>query len=165
VGEVYFMTDGGPDAAFHYIGAQAKSLGDWQSLGDLGYLDDDGYLYIVDRRTDLIVSGGINVYPAEVEAALDAHPNVESSVAIGLPDADLGHRVHAIVQVARHARGKLSDEDLRAFLGGILARYKIPRTFEYVDEPLKDNTGKVRRSALREQRISRSSAQLEPTAR
>jgi bile acid-coenzyme A ligase len=165
VGEVYFMTDGGPEAAFHYIGAQAKSLGDWQSLGDLGYLDDDGYLYIVDRRTDLIVSGGINVYAAEVEAALDSHPNVESSVAIGLPDADLGQRVHAIVQVAHHAKGRLSDEDLRAFLGSILARYKIPRTFEYVDEPLKDNTGKVRRSALRNQRIARSSAQLEPTAR
>jgi bile acid-coenzyme A ligase len=162
VGEVYFMTDGGKDAAFHYIGAESKAMGDWHSLGDLGYLDNDGYLYIVDRRTDLIVSGGVNVYPAEIEAALDSHPSVESSVAVGLPDTDLGHRVHAIVQVAPHAKGQLSEDDLRAHLGDLLVRYKIPRTFEFVDEPLRDNTGKVRRLALREQRLQQSEARVLP---
>lgn len=154
VGEVFFKSDAGPDSAFHYIGAEAKTVGGgWQSMGDLGYLDDDGYLYIVDRRTDLIVSGGVNVYPAEIEAALDAHPDIGSSVVIGLPDPDLGHRVHAIVQAAPEDRPRLSDEALRAFLATQLVRYKIPRSFEFVDRPLRDNTGKVRRSALREERI------------
>ena len=166
IGEVYFKSDGGREAAFHYIGAEGKWLGDWLSLGDLGYLDEDGYLYIVDRRTDLIVSGGINVYPAEVEAALDSYPGVGSSVVIGLPDPDLGQSVHAIVQVLADARGTFGDDDLRAFLAERLVRYKIPRTFEFVDQPLRDNAGKVRRSALREERIKAANARrLEPNAR
>lgn len=167
VGEVHFLTDGGKDAAFHYIGAESRSRGDWLSLGDLGYLDEDGYLYIVDRRTDMVVSGGVNIYPAEIEAALDSHPSVESSVIVGLPDPDLGHRVHAIVQLAPSARGGLSEDELRGFLADSLVRYKIPRTFEFIEEPLRDAAGKVRRSALREQRIARAPdvAPLEPTAR
>lgn len=158
VGEVYFKSDGGRDATFHYIGAEGKWLGDWISLGDLGYLDDEGYLYIVDRRTDLIVSGGANVYPAEVESALDGHPDVCSNVVIGLPDEDMGQRVHAIVQLSAEARGRLDAADLAAFLAGRLLRYKIPRTFEFVDHPLRDSAGKVRRSALREDRIKGAEA-------
>lgn len=167
IGEVYFLTDGGKDAAFHYVGAEARLRGDWQSLGDLGYLDNDGYLYIVDRRTDMIVSGGTNVYPAEIEAALDSHPLVDSSVVIGLPDADLGHRVHAIVQLAPHAKDDLTDEHLRTHLRDRLVRYKIPKTFEFVEEPLRDHAGKVRRAALREQRIKPAgqTAHLEPSTR
>jgi bile acid-coenzyme A ligase len=158
IGEVFFKTDAGPDAAFHYLGAEKKMFGEWQSMGDLGYLDPEGYLYIVDRRTDLIVSGGVNVYPAEIEAALDAHPQVASSVVIGLPDADLGHRAHAIVQPADGAA--LDDNALRAFLRDRLVRYKIPRSFEYVDRPLRDNTGKVRRSALRDERIAAATPEI-----
>lgn len=153
IGEVYFKSDGGREAVFHYIGAEGKWIGDWLSLGDLGYLDGEGYLYIVDRRTDLIVSGGVNVYPAEIEAALDCYPGIGSSVVIGLPDADLGQRVHAIVQVLEGA-GPMPDEgSLREFLGESLVRYKLPRSFEFVSHPLRDDAGKVRRSALREERI------------
>jgi bile acid-coenzyme A ligase len=158
VGEIFLLPDGGRNSTYHYIGADAKALGDWESIGDLGYVDADNYLYIVDRRTDLIVSGGANIYPAEVEAALDAHPEVGSSVVIGLPDDDLGHRVHALVQLMPEARGQTSADDLRVWLETRLVRYKIPRSFEFVDDFLRDDAGKVRRSALRDARLARPPA-------
>ncbi len=150
IGELYMMPADGPGSTYHYIGAEPTVTADgWESLGDMGYLDEEGYLYLVDRKTDMIVSGGANVYPAEVEAALDAHPAVQSSAVIGLPDDDLGQRIHAIVE----AQTALSDEELRAHLEQHLVRYKIPRSFEYVKQPLRDDAGKVRRSALREARL------------
>jgi bile acid-coenzyme A ligase len=156
VGEIYFLPDGGKNSTYHYLGAEGKALGEWESIGDLGYLDADGYLYLVDRRTDLIISGGANIYPAEVEAALDAHPDVQSSVAIGLPDADLGHKVHAIVQLRPEARGRIGADEMRTFVETRLVRYKVPRSFEFVEEALRDDAGKVRRSALRAERIAKA---------
>lgn len=152
IGEIFFLpADGKKNSTYHYLGAEAKAAGDWESIGDLGYKDAEGYLYLVDRRTDLIISGGSNVYPAEIEAALDGHPDVQSSIVIGLPDDDLGHRVHALIQPVT---GKCIDLDaLRAHVGERLVRYKIPRSFEIVDEPLRDDAGKARRSALRAARI------------
>src|SRR5690606_6587120 len=94
---------------------------------------------------------GANVYPAEVEAALDAHPAVRSSAVIGLPDDDLGNRVHAIVDAVR----PVDAAALRAHLAEHLAPYKIPRSFEFVDAPLRDDAGKLRRSALRAERVAR----------
>ncbi len=128
----------------------------WETLGDMGYVDDDGYLFLADRRVDMIVTGGENVFPAEVEAALDQHPTVRSSVVIGLPDDDLGERVHAIVDVGRHdgAEVPVDPEDLVAFLGTRIVRYKIPRTFELVTEPLRTDAGKVRRTELRAERVA-----------
>ncbi|MFQ5513915.1 MAG: AMP-binding protein [Myxococcota bacterium] len=150
IGEVFMMPPGGQGSTYRYIGAEPTATEDgWETLGDLGYLDEDGYLYLVDRKTDMVVTGGANVYPAEVEAALDAHPAVHSSAVIGLPDEDLGQRLHAIVE----AREPIDDAELRAHLEGYLARYKIPRSFEFVSEPLRDDAGKVRRSALREARL------------
>ncbi len=153
IGEIGFkpVSD---DFTFRYIGAEPKMFGDFVSLGDLGYLDEDGYLYLVDRRTDMIVSGGVNVYPAEIEGALEEHPGVESCIAIGLPDADLGNRVHAIVHREPQAADKVGVDELRAWLGTLLVGYKIPRSFEFVDAPLRDNAGKARRSALREERAN-----------
>jgi bile acid-coenzyme A ligase len=116
-------------------------------------MDADGYLYLADRRTDLILSGGANVYPAEVEAALDAHPDVLTSAVVGLPDDDLGQRVHAIVQ--RREGCELSADDLLTHLEKRLVRYKIPRNIEFSATPLRDDAGKVRRSALREARLAR----------
>jgi bile acid-coenzyme A ligase len=153
IGEVYMLPPGGKGSTYIYLGAEAKEQGDgWQTIGDLGYLDEDGFLYLVDRRTDMIVTGGANVFPAEVEAALDAHPAVRSSAVIGLPDDDLGQRVHAIVD----APDGVAEEALRGHLADQIVRYKIPRSFEFVDEPLRDDAGKVRRSALREARLPRS---------
>jgi bile acid-coenzyme A ligase len=152
VGEIFMLPPGGQGSTYRYVGAEAKATADgWETLGDLGYLDDEGWLYVVERRTDMIVTGGANVYPAEVEAALDAHPAVRSSCVVGLPDDDLGQRVHAIVD----APAPPSETELREHLAKQLVRYKIPRSFEFVDEPLRDDAGKVRRSALREERLRR----------
>ncbi len=154
IGEIFFRPDAGRGATYHYLGAEAKAAGEWESIGDLGHMDEDGYLYLADRRTDLILSGGANVYPAEVEAAIDAHPEVLTSAVVGLPDDDLGQRVHAIVQ--RREAGELSADDLLAHLAERLVRYKIPRSIEFSASPLRDDAGKVRRSALREERIAKA---------
>lgn len=156
VGLVYMMPPGGQGSTYSYKGAQAKATSDgWETLGDLGYLDEEGFLYLVDRETDMIVTGGANVYPAEVEAAIDAHPGVRTSAVIGLPDDDLGQRVHALVDApgAADSPGSPDEAELRRHLAGLLVRYKIPRSFEFVSEPLRDDAGKVRRSALREARL------------
>jgi bile acid-coenzyme A ligase len=153
VGEVYMRPADPALKTYRYIGAEARTLGDrWESLGDMGWLDEDGFLYLSDRQTDMILVGGSNVYPAEVEAALDEHPRVRSSAVIGLPDDDLGNRVHAIVQTDDGQ--PIDADDLRAFLDERLVRYKLPRSFEFVIEPLRDDAGKVRRSALRAERIA-----------
>ena len=147
VGEVWMKP---PEArsTYRYIGAEARVRDGWESLGDLGSMDEDGYLYLADRRTDLILAGGANIYPAEVEAALDEHPQVRSCAVIGLPDEDLGQRVHAVVEI----EGDLSDDDLRTFLAERLVSYKIPRSFERSDGPVRDDAGKVRRSGLVKER-------------
>lgn len=152
IGEIYFRAPGGVGSTYRYIGAEGKVLGEWESLGDLGYFDEDRYLYLVDRRTDLILSGGVNVYPAEVEAALDSHPLVRSSAVIGLPDQDLGQRVHAIIDIADQTEPDKAA--LRAYLAERLAPYKLPRSLEFVREPLRDDAGKVRRQALRTARLA-----------
>jgi bile acid-coenzyme A ligase len=151
VGEVFMLPPGGQGSTYRYVGAEPTATADgWESLGDLGYLDEDGYLYLVDRKADMILVGGANVYPAEVEAALDAHAAVRSSAVIGLPDDDLGNRIHAIVD----APLPVSEEALREHLGKHLVKSKIPKSFEFVNEPLRDDAGKVRRSALRAARIA-----------
>lgn len=149
VGEIYMMPPGGQGSTYRYLGAESRSTEDgWETMGDLGYLDEDGFLYLSDRRSDMIVTGGANVYPAEVEAALLSHGGVQSCAVVGLPDDELGARVHAIVQ----AQG-VDEETLTDHVGAQLARYKVPRSYEFVDEPLRDDAGKVRRSALREARL------------
>ncbi len=150
VGEIYMRSSTGAET-YRYVGAEAKRIDDgWESLGDLGWIDEDGYVYLSDRLGDMILSGGANIYPAEVEAAIEEHDAVESSAVIGLPDEDLGNRVHALVQFAPGS--SLTDTDLQAHLADRLVRYKIPRSFEFVDEPVRDDAGKVRRSALRAER-------------
>jgi len=150
VGEVFMMPAQGQGTTYRYIGEASRPTSDgWESLGDMGHVDAEGYLYLADRKTDMIVTGGANVYPAEVEAAIDAHPAVRSSAVIGLPDDDLGQRVHALVD----APGGIEEGALRAHLAEYLVKYKLPRSFEFVHEPLRDDAGKVRRSALREARL------------
>jgi bile acid-coenzyme A ligase len=153
VGEVFLMPDGGPGSTYHYLGAEARSRNGWESIGDLGYYDEDGYLYLSDRSTDCIVSGGANVYPAEVEGALGAHPGVRTSAVIGLPDDDLGQKVVAIVE----AEPGVTAEELDAHLRELVAPYKRPREYELTDKSLRDEAGKVRRSALRKERMERAS--------
>ncbi|MCC6920514.1 MAG: AMP-binding protein [Alphaproteobacteria bacterium] len=150
VGEIYMKLPEGAPPSYKYLGAETRALeGGWESIGDIGYFDAEGFLYLADRRTDMILVGGANVYPAEVEAAIDEHPLVASSCVIGIPDDDLGNKVHAIVQ----PRGALSEKDLLDHIAGRLVIYKRPRTFEFVNEPLRDDAGKVRRSQLRAERV------------
>ncbi|MFF0458606.1 AMP-binding protein [Nocardia africana] len=152
VGEIYMRRGEQASPTYHYRGATARTLpGGWESLGDIGYFDEDGYLYIADRRTDMILVGGANVYPAEIEAAIDEHPLAISSAVVGLPHEDMGSSVHAIVQ----ARPGLTEEALLAHLAERLVPYKLPRSVEFVDTPLREDTGKVRRTRLRDERIAR----------
>lgn len=146
IGEIFMRND---RVTYTYVGAQARRSPDgWESLGDMGKIDAEGYVYLTDRRGDMILSGGANIYPAEVEIALSEHPAVVSSAVIGLPDEDLGNRIHALVQVSQ----PVDEDELRTFLNERLVRYKVPRTFEFVDEAVRDDAGKVRRSALRDER-------------
>ena len=157
IGDVYGMPPGGPGSTYHYLGAEPRRLAEgWETLGDMGYLDEDGFLYLVDRRTDLVITGGANVYPAEVEGAIESHPDVLACAVIGLPDDDLGAVVHAIVQLAR----PVSEDELRRHVEKRLVRYKIPRHFEFVWDTLKDDAGKVRRAALRAERVAALARQI-----
>ena len=148
VGEIWMRPPPGI-TTYHYLGAAASERDGWESLGDMGHFDADGYLYLADRRGDMILVGGSNVYPAEVEAALLEHPRVVSAAVIGLPDDDYGNTVHAIIETS----DEVADDELRAHLESRLVRYKIPRTYERSATPLRDDAGKVRRSALRAARL------------
>jgi bile acid-coenzyme A ligase len=153
VGEVFMRpSDDENVRTYRYVGAEARRIdGGWESLGDMGSLDADGYLYLSDRQTDMILAGGANIYSAEIEAALDEHPRVRSCAVIGLPDDDLGNVVYAIVHTDDGS--PIDLDDLRAHLGERLVRYKIPREFEFTNEPVRDDAGKSRRSALRAERM------------
>jgi bile acid-coenzyme A ligase len=154
-GEIWMRR--GPDAAppYRYVSATARSAPDgWESLGDIGKVDMDGYVYITDRLADMILVGGANVYPAEIEAALDEHPALRSCCVFGVPDEDLGNIPYAIVELSE----PVPDADLLAHLRERLAPYKLPRVIERATEPLRDDAGKVRRSALRAERIARYAA-------
>jgi len=151
VGEIFFRPAGGVGSTYHYLGSPSRRIGEWESHGDLGRVDAEGYVYLSDRRNDLIISGGANIYPAEVESAIEAHPGVRSSAVIGLPDDEWGARVHAIVQPVEGTT--LDEADLLAFIKDVLTGYKMPKAIEFSDEPLRDEAGKVRRAALREARL------------
>lgn len=151
-GELWMRRGPGQPPPYRYIGATARQAeGGWESLGDHGHVDEDGYVHVTDREADMIVVGGANVYPAEVEAALDEHPAVRSSCVVGLPQDDLGHVPHALVELA----APVTDEDLLTHLRERLAPYKLPRSVERVDRPLRDDAGKVRRGAVRAERLAR----------
>ena len=150
IGNVYFR----PQTPFEYLKDPAKTAaamrGDLFTAGDIGHLDDEGWLFLADRRTDLILSGGVNIYPAEVEAALIASPLVADSAVIGVPDDDWGQRVVAIVAPGA---GVTADDDLRQRLiehcRGMLAGYKVPREIRFTERVPRTETGKIRRRDLR----------------
>jgi O-succinylbenzoic acid--CoA ligase len=121
--------------------------GGWLHTGDIGRIDHEGFLYVLDRRDDLIVTGGENVYPAEVEAALLSHDSVAEVGVVGVDDATWGQRVVAVIR----ARGRIAEDDLTSHCRTLLAGYKVPREFRIVADPLpRTASGKIRRAALRE---------------
>jgi bile acid-coenzyme A ligase len=121
------------------------------TAGDVGRLDDDGFLFLVDRRADLIISGGANVYPAEVESALADHPGIADVVVIGLRDPEWGRRVHAVIEPADPA-SPVSEADVIAYAKSRLAPYKVPKSVELVDAIPRSAATKVSRSAMAEAR-------------
>ncbi|MGV9374803.1 AMP-binding protein [Nonomuraea sp. NPDC003707] len=133
----------------------ASMLGEWYSPGDIGYLDEDGYLFLCDRRTDLIVSGGVNIYPAEIEAALLEHPAVADVAVIGVPDEEWGHHVVALVQPAEGVTpGPGLTAELLEHCGPRIARFKHPKEIEYRSLLPRTPTGKLSRSKVREDYLS-----------
>lgn len=118
----------GPGSTDHDLGAEARKSGDgWESIGDIGWMDADGYLYLADRRTDLILRGGANIHPAKVEAALESHAGVACAIVVSLPGEDLGQRVHAISEPRPEARASLSPEAVATHVATKLAKCKCPR--------------------------------------
>ena len=134
---------------FHRPDATANSMHDgFFSVGDVAYRDEEGYYYICDRRVDMIISGGVNIYPAEIEAVLHAHPAVMDAAVIGVPDDEFGESVKAVVQ--RRPGTSVTSEELIAFCGERLAGYKKPRSVDFVDELPRDAAGKLLKRRLRE---------------
>jgi bile acid-coenzyme A ligase len=148
IGEIYLRSPTG--AGYSYLGDAAPpgaTDDGFQTVGDVGYLDADGYLHLVDRRVDMIVTGGANVFPAEVETALIDHPGIADIVVVGLRDPAWGRRVHAIVEPADPA-GPPTAEEVIAYAKGRLAAYKVPKSVEVVDAIPRSEATKVNRRAL-----------------
>ncbi|HRE02099.1 MAG TPA: AMP-binding protein, partial [Ilumatobacteraceae bacterium] len=119
----------------------------YQTVGDIAYLDDEGFVYICDRKKDMIISGGMNIYPAEIEAALEAHPDIFESAVFGIPSDEWGETVHAVV-VQREGAG-LTEGDVVTHAKAHLAGYKVPRSITWSDELPKTGSGKVLKRELR----------------
>ncbi|MBV9581863.1 MAG: AMP-binding protein [Chloroflexi bacterium] len=155
IGQIFMRPQQRVAETYRYLGAApATTTPDgFVSVGDLGWVDEAGYLFVADRRTDLIITGGANVYPAEVEAALTEHPAVADVVVIGVPDAEWGKRVHAVVQ-PRLADHPPSVAVLDAHCRERLAAYKAPKTYEFLVDLPRNDAGKIQRSALAAARAS-----------
>jgi long-chain acyl-CoA synthetase len=152
VGTVCFVGSAGP---FEYFKDPEKSnqarRGKYTTVGDIGYFDQDGFLFLCDRKADVIVSGGVNIYPAEIEGVLITHPRVVDVAVFGIPNAEWGEEVKAVVELAPLDAdpGDLADELLR-FCEDKLARYKLPRSVEFTHQLPRDPSGKLYRRKLRE---------------
>jgi acyl-CoA synthetase (AMP-forming)/AMP-acid ligase II len=151
-GELYF--EGGP--AFEYFKDSDKTASvsndrGWRSLGDMGYVDDDGYIYLTDRSTFMIVSGGVNIYPQEAENLLVMHPKLVDAAVFGVPNEEFGEEVKAVVQPADGvAAGPEFEGELIAYCRAHLASYKCPRTVEFDPELPRDPNGKLYKRRIRE---------------
>jgi bile acid-coenzyme A ligase len=146
VGEVWMRRSAGFAAPYRYLGATPRASTDgWESVGDRGRLDADGYLYLADRASDMIIVGGSNVYPAEVESALEEHPDVHCACVLGLADDEYGKVLHAVVQTDSSV---LDADRLTRHLRSRIAPYKVPRSYEFTTDALRDDAGKLRRSLI-----------------
>ncbi|GGN23011.1 long-chain acyl-CoA synthetase [Actinoplanes campanulatus] len=143
------------DATFEYHGDAEKTRASWRdrmfTVGDIGYLDDDGYLFLCDRASDVIITGGVNVYPAEIENELAVHPAVADAAVFGIPHDEWGEEIKAVVQPQPGIDpGPALTTELLAFLAGRVARFKLPRTVDYVAELPRDPNGKLYKRLLRD---------------
>jgi len=151
IGTVYSTARGG----FEYFKDPEKTararLGNYSTVGDVGYLDEDGYLYLCDRKVDMIISGGVNIYPAEVEHALIDHPKVVDVAVFGIPSEEWGEEVKAVVEPGSDVlAGPALVAELLEFLRTRIARYKVPKSIDFVSEMPRDPSGKLYKRKLRD---------------
>ena len=147
-GEVFVRSKGAFDTYYKNDASyESNSRGDFHTVGDVAYWDDEGYLYICDRKTDMIISGGMNIYPAEIEAALDQHPEIYDVAVFGIPSDEWGEVVHATV--VRSPGSSLTAEEIMAFAREHLASYKVPRSVDFMDELPRTGSGKLLKRQLR----------------
>lgn len=154
VGKVYFEQEG---PGFQYYNDQEKTKAsrhpthdDWSAIGDLGYIDEDGFLYLAERQSFVIISGGVNIYPQEIEDAITMHPAVFDVAVIGVPHPDFGEEVKAVIQVVDGVpKTNQTREALMSHLTTHLAKFKLPRSIEFIDELPRTPTGKLRKHEIR----------------
>jgi acyl-CoA synthetase (AMP-forming)/AMP-acid ligase II len=154
-GAIYFEAPADRSARFRYHKDDAKTAstyrGDLFTLGDVGHLDADGYLYLTDRKSHMIISGGVNIYPQEVENCLAAHPAIEDVGVIGVPHEDMGEEVKAVVQLrAGFVAGTDLESEIIAYTRERIAHYKAPRSVDFVDRLPRMDNGKIYKRLLRE---------------
>jgi long-chain acyl-CoA synthetase len=150
IGLIYCRQPAYPDFTYTNNPAARAALerdGLW-SVGDMGYLDDEGYLYIADRKSDMVISGGVNIYPAEIEAALMTMPAVADCAVFGIPDAEFGEALAAAVQLRPEQRA--SADQVQTFLRERIANYKVPRVVTFHDALPREESGKIFKRLLRE---------------
>jgi long-chain acyl-CoA synthetase len=150
IGLIYCRQPAYPDFTYTNNPAARAALerdGLW-SVGDMGYLDAEGYLYVADRKSDMVISGGVNIYPAEIEAALLTMPAVADCAVFGIPDAEFGEALAAAVQLRDGQRA--SAEQIQAFLRERIANYKVPRVVTFHDSLPREESGKIFKRLLRE---------------
>ena len=150
---------------FEYKGDKAKTekdrLGDYFTAGDVGYLNDEGYLFLCDRKIDMIISGGANIYPAEIENVLILHPKVADCCVFGIPNSDWGEEIKAVVQPASGVpTGEDLSNELITFCADKLAKMKLPRSFDYLKELPRDPNGKLYKRRLRDPYWEKENRQL-----
>jgi long-chain acyl-CoA synthetase len=157
-GLIYVRPPGG--VRFEYHADLEKTAGAWRddafTVGDVGHVDPDGYLYLTDRAVDMVIRGGVNVYPREIEDVLYQHPAVVDCAVFGVPDERLGEQLAAVVE----ARAPVTGEELRVFCREHLADFKVPSSFELVAELPRQPNGKVLKRVLREQHWSGRAARI-----
>jgi acyl-CoA synthetase (AMP-forming)/AMP-acid ligase II len=147
-GEVFVRSKATFDTYYkNDAGYQSNSRGGYHTVGDIGYWDDEGYLYICDRKTDMIISGGMNIYPAEIEAALEQHPGIYDVAVFGIPSQQWGEAVHATV--VRSPGSSLTSDQITAFAREHLASYKVPRSIDFATELPRTGSGKLLKRQLR----------------
>ena len=150
VGEIYLWLDGFPDFTYHGQDDKRREVGrdGFVTLGDVGYLDQDGYLFICDRARDMVISGGVNIYPAEIEMALLAMPGVRDCAVFGIPDSEFGEKLCAHIEP--DAQAQLSAVEVANFLRERLADFKVPRVIEFETALPREDSGKIIKRKLRE---------------
>jgi long-chain acyl-CoA synthetase len=151
IGTVYIA---GPAGNFEYYKDKEKTqknrIGKYFTVGDMGYLDEDGWLFLCDRKSDMIISGGANIYPAEIEHVLLMHPSVRDAAVFGIPNPDWGEEVKAVVELEPGETAEGLGEDILAFCEGRLARYKRPRSIDFTNQMPRDPNGKLYKRQLRD---------------